>query len=101
MMDSSGTVVTLGCDTVSQQTWQGEKPKNLCLVELDNYQPPGSNWNPLTSHKPGSGTLAYGSSSLHGAMHLAAHLGASHIMLAGADCGTLDGETQGRYIPSR
>ena len=91
MMEHSGTVVTLGCDTVSQQAWQGEKPNNLCLVELRNYQPPGSNWNPLTSHKPGTGTLAYGSSSLHGAMHLAAHLGARHIMLAGADCGTLDG----------
>jgi len=91
MMEHSGTVVTLGCDTVSQQAWQGEKPDNLCLVKLHNYQPPGSNWNPLTSHKPGTGTLAYGSSSLHGAMHLAAHLGASHIMLAGADCGTLDG----------
>ena len=99
MMEHSGTVVTLACDTVSQQAWQGEKPSNLCLVELHNYQPPGSNWNPLTSHKPGTGTLGYGSSSLHGAMHLAAHLGASHIMLAGADCGTLDGEHRVKGYP--
>ena len=33
MMEHSGTVVTLGCYTLSQQAWQGEKPNNLCLVE--------------------------------------------------------------------
>ncbi|HEY7821591.1 MAG TPA: hypothetical protein VIG24_02095, partial [Acidimicrobiia bacterium] len=35
----------------------------------------------------------YGSSSLHGAMHLAAYVGAAHIVMVGADCGILDGRT--------
>lgn len=37
--------------------------------------------------------LIVGSSSIHGAIHLAAYLGAANIILAGADCGTLDGAT--------
>lgn len=36
--------------------------------------------------------LIVGSTSLHGSMHLAAHMGAGSIMLAGADCGLLDGK---------
>lgn len=41
---------------------------------------------------PDSKGLLVGSTSLHGSMHLAAYLGASTIILAGADCGILDGE---------
>jgi hypothetical protein len=42
--------------------------------------------------------LLVGSTSLHGSMHLAAHLGASTMILVGADCGILDGETNhGEY----
>lgn len=37
--------------------------------------------------------LIVGSTSMHGAMHLAAHLGASNIILVGADCGMIDGST--------
>lgn len=36
--------------------------------------------------------LVVGSTSLHGSMHLAAHMGAATIMLAGADCGLTDGK---------
>lgn len=92
LLATSKTVVTLAKDTVTQQDWLAGDDENLCLVEQLNYSPPGSNWNPLTSHNPGNETLAYGSSSLHGSMHLAAWLGAAHIVLVGADCGTLDGE---------
>lgn len=43
--------------------------------------------------------LLVGSTSVHGAMHLAAHMGAATIMLAGVDCGTLDGNVnQGEYV---
>jgi hypothetical protein len=37
--------------------------------------------------------LIVGSTSMHGSMHLACHMGAANIILIGADCGTLDGET--------
>ncbi|MHB1098513.1 MAG: hypothetical protein ACYCZR_03045 [Burkholderiales bacterium] len=40
--------------------------------------------------------LVVGSTSLHGSMHLAAHMGAATIMLAGADCGVTDGESNHR-----
>ena len=92
LLATSKIVVTLAKDTVTQQDWLAGDDENLCLIEQLNYNPPGSNWNPLTSHNPGDDTLAYGSSSLHGSMHLAAWLGAAHIVLVGADCGTLDGE---------
>lgn len=84
--------VTLKRDTLTQQEWPGDVPDDVVLIEQDNYNPPGSSWNPLTTHPPKPHSLAYGSSSLHGAMHLAAWLGAAHIVLVGADCGTLDGE---------
>jgi hypothetical protein len=87
----TGVVVTLARDTVTQNPWPGEQPDNLVLVEQDNYKPPGSSWNPLTTHPPKPYSLAYGSSSLHGAMHLAAWMGAKNIVLVGADCGQIDG----------
>jgi hypothetical protein len=37
--------------------------------------------------------LVVGSSSIHGSMHLAAYLGASNVILVGADCATFDGRT--------
>jgi hypothetical protein len=35
--------------------------------------------------------LVFGSSSVHGAMHLAAYVGAKNLVLVGVDCGTIDG----------
>lgn len=86
----SGTVVTLTKDTNTQQPWAREWLDNAVFADQDSYAPPGSSWNPNTRNPPRPDSLAYGSSSLHGAMHLAAHLGAHHIILVGADCGTLD-----------
>lgn len=88
---SGAIVVTLACDTKTQQPWQGDVPKRLVLVQQDNYVGPSDRWDPNTTHRPRPDTLAYGSSSLHGAMHLAAWLGAAHIVMVGADCGKLDG----------
>lgn len=38
-------------------------------------------------------TLVVGPTSLHMTMHFAQYLGAKHIILAGADCGLLDGQS--------
>ena len=92
LLSDSGTVVTIEKDTVSGEDWKGEMPAHLVLASTQYVQPPGSSWNPLTSHKPEPGTVAYGSSSLHGSMHLAAIMGARFIMLVGADCGQIDGQ---------
>ena len=91
LLADSSCVVTIEHDTITQSLWQDEQPHHLVLAPTQYDRPPGSAWNPITSHKPGLDQITYGSSSLHGAMHLAAHLGASHIMLVGADCGQIDG----------
>jgi hypothetical protein len=85
-------VATLACDTRTQQPWQGEQPDNLVLIPQDSYVGPSDVWDVFGRHKPRSDSLAYGSSSLHGTMHLAAHVGAKHLVMVGADCGTLDGK---------
>jgi hypothetical protein len=92
LLSDTGTVVTIEKDTKTGSYWSEEKPSNLVLAETPYDKAPGSSWDPITSHRPGPNNLVYGSSSLHGAMHLAAHLGASFIVLVGADCGTIDGE---------
>jgi hypothetical protein len=91
-------VVTLAGDTLTHQAWQGEKPDNLVLVPQDSYVGPSDSWDVFGRHAPRPDSLAYGSSSLHGAMHLAAWIGAKHLVMVGADCGTLDGKVNvGNY----
>ena len=91
LLGDGSCVVTIEKDTVSGAHWSGQREHSLVVAPTPYGRPPGSAWNPITSHRPGPGQIAYGSSSLHGAMHLAAHLGASHIVLVGADCGQIDG----------
>jgi len=95
----TATVVTLERDTNTHEAWGFEDFENITFAEQDSYQAPGSAWNPFDRNPPKEGSLAYGSSSLHGAMHLAAHLGASSIVLVGADCGTLDGAHRVKDYP--
>ena len=90
LLADSSCVVTIERDTLTQSLWQDEQPHHLVLAPTQYDKPPGSAWNPITSHKPGLDQIAYGSSSIHGAMHLAAHLGANYIMLVGADSGLID-----------
>jgi len=91
LLNDTMTVVTIEHDTLTYKPWGGSDTPDLVLAPTPYDRPPGSSWNPLTTHKTGTGQITYGSSSLHGAMHLAAHLGASHIILVGADCGQIDG----------
>ena len=88
----SRVVVTLKKNTQPNTPWRGELPDNVVLIEQDSYSPPGASWDPFRRNPPRSDSLAYGSSSFHGAMHLGAWLGAKSLILVGADCGTLDGE---------
>jgi hypothetical protein len=81
--------VMLARDTLTQQGWPGVVPDNVALSEAVSYHPPGSSWNPYRMPPP-DGNIVYGSSSIHGATHLAAHLGARNIILVGADCGVID-----------
>ena len=64
-------------------------PKGVIINHLSRTEPPGSTFNP---YEHGIiDTILFGSSSIHGSMHLAAYMGAKNIVLVGADCGTIDG----------
>jgi len=92
-LNYADVVVTLAGDTLTQQPWLGDVPDRLVLIPQDTYVGPSDVWDPNSTHRPRPDSLVYGSSSLHGAMHLAAHIGAAHIVMVGADCGVLDGTT--------
>ena len=91
--DIASVVVSLAKDTLTYQPWQGDLPDNVVLIPQDTYAGPSDRWDPNSTHRPRPDSLVYGSSSLHGAMHLAAHVGAAHIVMVGADCGILDGQS--------
>ena len=100
LAEESGCVVTLARSFRDNLPFPESAHENIVLAEQNTHTPPGSSWNPLTTHPPRKDSVAYGSSSLHGAMHLAAHLGASFIILVGADCGSIDGEERVEgYVP--
>ena len=65
-------------------------PKNIIFYE---HKPTDYNFEPDEAWPDSPNALIVGSTSIHGSMHLAAHLGASTIILVGVDCGILDGET--------
>jgi hypothetical protein len=101
LLTDSGIVVTLAKNWRDDSPFPSPDKSGIVLIEQDSYRPKDTTWNPLTTHRPREDSLAFGSSSLHGAMHLAAHLGASHIVLVGADCGTIDGHDRiADYAPA-
>jgi hypothetical protein len=91
LLDIESIGVTLERDTLSHKRWTGTPPKNLVFISHAYDETYGPYFNP-NLNPPAEDSLLYGSSSLHGAMHLAAYLGARFIILVGADCGTIDGE---------
>lgn len=92
------TAVMLHNDTLTQKPWPGVVPENVALSQASSYHPPGKSWDPYTMPPP-EGQIVYGSSSIHGAMHLAAHLGASSIVMVAADCGFIDDEVNVENYP--
>jgi hypothetical protein len=92
LLTDSELVVTLARNWRDDSLFPEADNPAIVLCEQDSYRPQDTNWDPITTHRPRKDSLAFGSSSLHGAMHLAAHLGADHIVLVGADCGTIDGQ---------
>lgn len=81
--------VTLLRDTVTNELWD-DAPDNVLFTDSMYREPAGPHWDPFEK-PPAKDTLLYGSTSLHGAMHLAAVMGAYFIVLVGADCGWIDG----------
>lgn len=71
-----------------------EQPKNVTFY---GHYPTTFDFDP--SRKWPTGGILIGSTSVHGAMHLACKMGAEHVVLAGVDCGLLDSKTNhGDYL---
>lgn len=73
-------------------------PDNVTINHLTFTSPPGNSFDPnrhITEDE-----IVFGSSSIHGSIHLAAYMGASNIVLVGADCGTIDGANRVEGYPS-
>ena len=84
-------VVTVRRNFLTGHAWI-DAPANVVLYD-GLFEPTGPLFDVDGKHWPDDpDSLVFGSSSLHGSMHLAAYMGASHIVLVGADCGQLDGE---------
>jgi hypothetical protein len=75
----------------------GEPSESHKNVTFYDHYPTQFDFDPRKKW-PRDGILV-GSTSAHGAMHLACKLGAKNIILAGIDCGLLDGKTNhGDYV---
>ena len=90
MASSSSFVFTPRKQHGNAEEWVGEVPDNVVLFDTHAGQP-GASFDPFGKDNPIHG-LIIGASGIHGAMHLAAYMGAKHIVLVGADCGVLNGK---------
>lgn len=98
MAESSRFVFTPKKQHGDKEEWSGELPANMVLFNT-NSGSPGHSFDPFGKDNPTDG-LMIGNSSIHGAIHLAAYMGAKHIVLVGADCGRLDGVDRfSGYVP--
>jgi len=88
MADSSRFVFTPKKEHGNRAEWSGHLPANIVLFD-SNAGAPGDSFDPFGKDNPTTG-LMIGNSSIHGSLHLAAYLGAKHIVLVGADCGKLN-----------
>ena len=81
-----------------RSAWPHEEIDNVVLFDSE-HGAPGERFDPFGEHCPDT-SLVIGSSGLHGTMHLAAYMGCAHIVLVGADCGTLDGQDRFNGYPT-
>lgn len=88
MAESSRFVFTPLREHGNRDEWFGSLPNNIVLFDTNSGEP-GVKFDPFTRDNPGD-SLIIGSSSIHGAMHLAAYIGAASIVLVGVDCGQLN-----------
>lgn len=76
----------------SRQEFPPATYSNVALNKVSEPPDFGAQFNPWLSEKAPFSHIIFGTTSLHGAMHLAAFLGANSIVLVGADNSRLDGK---------
>ena len=78
-------------DYPSTNRWN-DPPANVIIHKPKTERNSHDQFNPFEHDRPSHAhQLVFGSSSVHGSMHLAAYVGARNIVLVGVDCGVLDG----------
>lgn len=81
--------------------WKDNIPRNVLLHKPRDYRNSQRAFDPFSQKDdPRHNNLMFGSSSAHGAIHLAAALGARHIMLVGVDNASIDGKWNFDTYPS-
>lgn len=99
-LEKPGMLAAVTHDVCSSR-WHPERaklPSEGCVKDdghviynyLTDRVPKGGAFDPYKHAKKDE--IVFGSSSIHGSMHLAAFMGASNIVLVGADCGSIDGQ---------
>lgn len=86
-------------DYPTRDEWPAPAPENVVIHEPATIENSQVHFTPYGADRPGPDQLVFGSSSVHGSMHLAAYLGCAAIVLVGVDCGALDGEVNFRKYP--
>jgi len=76
-------------------------PENVIVHDPKTVKNSHDKFDPFGHDKPAHAhQLVFGSSSVHGSMHLAAYVGAKNIVLVGVDCGTLDNDVNFSKYPN-
>lgn len=76
----------------SLRKFPDRRHSNVALNKVSEPPMFGANFSPWLAEPNPFGHIIFGTSSLHGAMHLSAFLGAGTIILVGADNSRLDGK---------
>ena len=77
-------------DYPSRNAYTGDEP-NVIVHDPKTEKNSHDRFDPYNADRPAHAhQLVFGSTSVHGAMHLAAYVGAKNIVLVGVDCGVLD-----------
>lgn len=78
-----------------------DPPANVIIHDPKTTKNSHEGFDPFGQDKPAHAhQLVFGSSSVHGSMHLAAYVGAKNIVLVGVDCGTLDNDVNFSKYPN-
>ena len=88
------TVFTTEVEQVPSEDRSPHPAQELNVIKVPTIEQRYASFNPFDHWPEDPDTLIVGPSSLHFTMHLAAYMGAKHIVLVGADCGEFDGQSR-------
>jgi hypothetical protein len=88
------TVFTTEIEQLPSEDRSPHPAREPNVVKCPTIEQRYASFNPFDHWPDDPDTLIVGPSSLHMTMHLAAYMGAAHIILVGADCGEFDGASR-------